>query len=377
MKKLIALLLAMSICILCAACGGDKTTETKSEPILNDAETTAPVVETTEAPTEEATEAPTEDVTEPVTEPAVVYTNPLTGEVLEAPITTRPVVVSVSNVREALPHRGVNQADIIVESFVNGSIVRCLAVYSDITAVESIGSTRSARPLFVDIASHYNAFYAHAGGSDFTNSLLHTSGIDNMNVDTQKDSGYSYRDQDRNKASSWEHCLFIRGNELMDHIVNTKKVDMTLPAPADYGLQFVEDGTPADGDTAETISITLKYGGSMKETVMVYNEETGLYEYNQYGKTMVDEADGVVEGFTNVIVMFAKITTNSGYHVADFVKGGEGYYACGGKMIPITWKCAGEDQPFTFYTEDGEVLNMGVGSSYIAVVASGSTVTGK
>lgn len=174
MKKLIALLLAMSICILCAACGGDKADATKGEPVLNDAETTAPVTEATE----EATEAPTEEATEAPTEAATVYTNPLTGEVLEAPITTRPVVVSISNVKEALPHRGISDADLVFEGFVNGSIVRCLAVYSDITKAESIGSIRSARPILIDIATHYDAFYAHAGGSDYTLNML--GAIDDM-----------------------------------------------------------------------------------------------------------------------------------------------------------------------------------------------------
>ena len=374
MKKLIALLLAMSICILCAACGGDNASETKGDAVLNDAETTAPI---TDAPTEEAkeaTDAPTAEATEAPVDDNTVYTNPLTGEVLEAPITTRPVVVSISNVQDALPHRGISEADIVFESFVNGSIVRCLAVYSDITKAESIGSTRSARPIFIDIASHYDAFYAHAGGSDFTNRLLGT--IDDMNVDTWDDSGYSYRDMERDKASSWEHCLFIRGAELMEHITTEKKVDMNTSTTS-YGLQFVEDGTPAEGEAAESISITMKFGGSMKETIMVYNADTGLYEYNQYGKTMIDEATNEVEGFTNVIVMYTKLHTSNGYHIANFVSGGEGYFACGGKIIPITWKCDGEDQPFTFYTEDGEVLNMGVGTTYIAIAADGSPVTCK
>ena len=362
MKKLIALLLAMSICILCAACGGDKADATKGEPVLNDAETTAPVTEATE----EATEAPTEAAT--------VYTNPLTGEILEAPIPTRPVVVSISNVKEALPHRGISDADLVFEGFVNGSIVRCLAVYSDITKAESIGSIRSARPILIDIATHYDAFYAHAGGSDYTLNML--GAIDDMNVDTWNDDGYSYRDEARNKASGWEHCLFIRGAELMEHITTEKKVDMKASTTS-YGLQFVEDGTPADGDTAETISITMKYGGSAKETVMVYNADTGLYEYNQYGKTMIDEATEEAEGFTNVIVMYTKMHTSNGYHIANFVAGGTGYFACGGKIVPITWKCEGEDKPFTFYSEDGEVLNMGVGTTYIAIAADGSPVTCK
>ena len=365
MKKLIALLLAMSICVLCAACGGDEAPETTGAA---PAETTVPVTEqTVPAETEEVPIVPV------VTEPAVVYTNPFTGEAMDAPLTTRPVVVSISNIREALPHRNISEADIVFESLVNGTVVRCLALYSDITGVESIGSTRSARPLFIDIATHYNAFYAHAGGSKYTDKLLAT--IDQMNVDTQNDSGYAYRDQDRNKASSWEHCLFIRGTELMDHIINTKKVDMAQDPETSFGLQFAQDGTPVDGETANTISITLKFGSTVKETVMVYNADTGLYEYNQYGQVMIDEATFQAEGFTNVIIMYTKMTYEEGYHIANFVAGGNGYFACGGKIIPIQWKCAGEDQPFTFYTADGQPLNLGVGTSYIAMTVDGAPVT--
>ena len=370
MKKWIALLLAMSICILCAACGGEKAPETTEAPTTNATE--APVASATEG-ADSPTEAPAVDNTESPIDPDAVYTNPFTGEVLETPITTRPVVISISNVPDALPHRGVYGADILFESFVNGSIVRCLALYGDITDVPSIGSTRSARPLFVDIASHYNAFYAHAGGSDYTNQLLYK--IDNMNVDNADDVGYAYRDEARHQASSWEHCLFIRGNELMNHIINNKKVDMTQDPNASFGLQFVEDGTPADGETANSISITLKYSSNVKETVMVYNAETGLYEYYQYGKAMIDEYTGEPEAFTNVIVMYTKMSYQEGYHIADFVAGGNGYYACGGKIIPIQWKCAGEDQPFTFYTMDGEALNMGVGTSYIAMTVDGAPVS--
>ena len=372
MKKLIALLLAMSICVLCVACGGDKTPETTVAPTTN--ATAAPSVSATEdtAPVDDI-EEPTEEVTEVTTEPDVIYTNPLTGEIVEDPITTRPVVVSISNIPDALPHRGVYGADILFESFVNGSIVRCLGLYADITGVQSIGSTRSARPLFIDIANHYNAFYAHAGGSDYTNKLL--GKIDDMNVDTWDDAGYSYRDAERDKASSWEHCLFIRGTELMDHIVNEKQINMAQDPTTSFGLQFVEDGTPVDGDTANSISITLKYSSHVKETVMVYNADTGLYEYHQYGKAMIDEATNEAEAFTNVIVMYTKMHMDSGYQIAEFLSGGDGYYACGGKIIPIQWKCEGDNQPFTFYTADGEVLNMGVGTTYIAMTVPGAPVS--
>lgn len=360
MKKLIALLLALSICMLCG-CGGSDD----------------PTVETTEAPTTQATaaettEAPTEA---PATEAPLLYTNPLTGEAVAEPITTRPVAVSLNNIEGALPHRGVAQADIFFESFVNGSVVRGLAMYADITQVETIGSARSARPILIDICSHYNTFYAHVGGSDHTYDALRNFGIDHMNVDTSDDKGYSYRDMERNKTYAWEHCLFVRGAELMDYITTEKGVDMSQSADASFGLTFVEDGTPADGETANTVNITIKYGSSTKETVMVYNESMGKYEYNQYGQTMYDADSGEVEAFTNVVVMYTEMSNSEGYHYANFVKGGNGYYACGGKIIPIQWKCDGEDQPFTYYTTDGEPLSFGVGSSYIAVTVNNAPVS--
>lgn len=359
MKKMIALLLALSICMLCGCGSSDE-----------------PAVETTtEVPTTTVTEAPTEAPTEASTEAAVIYTNPLTGEAVDEPITTRPVAVSLNNVNEALPHRGVAQADIYFESYVNGSVVRGLAMYADITKVASIGSARSARPILIDICSHYDAFYAHVGGSDHTYNALRSYGIDHMNVDTSDDKGYSYRDMERNKTYAWEHCLFVRGPELMDYITTEKGVDMSMDADASFGLTFVEDGTPADGETANTVAITIKYGSSSKQTTMVYNESLGKYEYNQYGKTMYDADSGEVEAFTNVVVMYAEMSNSEGYHYANFEKGGNGYYACGGKIIPIQWKCDGEDQPFTYCTVGGEPLSFGVGSSYIAVTVNNSTVS--
>ena len=103
MKKLIALLLIASL-ILCG-CGA-------STPAATEA-TTAP----TQAPATEATAAPTE-TTEAPTEPPVVYRNPLNGEVLDEPYTGRIFAVTISNIRDALPHYGTMEADILMDLWV-------------------------------------------------------------------------------------------------------------------------------------------------------------------------------------------------------------------------------------------------------------------
>ena len=98
--------------------------------------------------------------------------------------------------------------------------------------------------------------------------------------------------------------------------------------------------------------------------------------YNQYGQEMVDGIDWVKEGFQNVIIMMIPVTrVPGGYQTTDFLAGGEGYFACGGKIIPILWSCDGDQKPFRFTTLDGEPLLMGVGNTYMALAPLQSEIT--
>lgn len=112
---------------------------------------------------------------------------------------------------------------------------------------------------------------------------------------------------------------------------------------------------------------------------MKYDQSLGKYVYYQYDQMMADQVTGEPEAFENVIVMFASIEGvpyhKAVYQQADFLAGGTGYYACGGKLIPITWSCDSDTTPFRFTTENGEVLEMGQGNSYIAITTPGSNVT--
>ena len=358
MKKMLALLLALSL-LLCG-CAGAETPPTTEAP----AET---VTEPTAEPTEEPTVAPT-------TEPAPVYTNPLTGEELDAPVDNRIFAVSINNLVYAVPHHGVQEADIFMEMFVNGSIIRGLALYTDPTQLSSIGSVRSTRYMFTDIALHYDAIVAHAGGSQWVLADVAARGADGFNIDTADETYYSFRHKGRIKEGfGWEHCLFANGTGLMEKAAE-KGIETAQDPEKDYGLIFTEDGTPAEGETADSITVTFTSFGR-KASTMAYDAELGKYVYWQYDQMMVDGDTKEPETFENVVIMLADIRMNAhAYHEADFVKGGEGYFACGGKIIPILWTCDGEDQPFRFTTVDGEPLAFGVGNSYIAIAPNGSPV---
>ena len=373
MKRIV--LFGLILALLLCGCGGKKTeapveTAAPQTGIGEDAQTPEAAAAETETP-EEAPVETTEETTVP-TEPEI-YRNPLNGAILDAPFTGRVYASTISNLQENMPHVGVNHADVIMEMYVNmNNVVRCLALFTDIDSAEAIGSTRSTRPIFNDIAQHYDLVLAHAGGSDTALGDAASRGIDHFNVDSWvvAQAGTSYRDTQYRR--SYENSLFVIGSGFRAY---AEAQGVAQELEKDYGFRFAEEGTPAAGEDAAKIALTMVYGQAKKDTQMIYNEELGKYVWNQYGKEMKDQITDELETFTNVIIMQANITNEDIYHAADFLAGGMGYYANGGKLIPIVWACDDEDSAFRFMTTDAEPLEMGVGNTYIAIVTPESPIS--
>ncbi len=348
MKKLVCILLML--CLLLAACGPAETptTEPSTEP-------------TTEAPT---TEPPTTE--EPTTE-APAIRNPLNGQEIDAPYTGRIFACTINNVPAALPFQGVSKADIFFEMLVNDRATRGLAMFSDITAIPAVGSIRSTRYNFIDLCQSYDAILTYCGGSDSVLKDLRNSGVNHMYAGND----LGYRDRNRLNSGRYaiEHTMFASGQEMYDTAVR-KGYDVERPAGADYGLDFVEDGTP-NGEAATNILVYFWDKG----TALLYDENTRKYNYREYGSIVTDETDGSNVAFTNVIIVRANVYNSGVYHIADIENEGKGFYACGGKIIPILWSHKDNTVPFTFTLEDGTPLEIGVGNTYIAIAPEVSEVT--
>lgn len=363
MRRLIPLLLAFSL-LLCACKSTPEQTEPSTEP--STAATTQPV-ETTKAP--EETTAP---ATEAATEPAeVAYRNPLNGEALDAPYVGRIIASTIDNVPSALPHHGISQADMFFEMFVNDYCTRGLALFSNAGEVESVGPIRSLRYNFTDIALGFDAVLNYASGSDGPLAYLRDSGLDNISID---EGNYAYRDNDRYKKQdyNWEHTMFAKGQSLLDG-AKERGFDIAV-ADLDFGLTFAEEAVPASGKAASEIEIIFTHKGRTKDTVMKYDAETGKYVFWQYGEEMIDENTDQPEAFRNVIVILAPVENQSTYHVADLLGSGEGYFACGGKIVEIRWVHEAAEDRYAFTLADGTPLTLGVGSTYVGIVPTGSPV---
>ena len=367
MKQLFCL--ALAACLLMCACAQPDQSAT-TEPVTSQPTGSVTTGTTQVTETTQATEAPTEAPTEPV----LLYTNPLTGKPQAEPMTNRPFTVMFNNTKAAMPLQGVSQADIVYEILSEGNITRYMGIFSNIEAVEALGSLRSARKYFVDITQSYDGILLHAGGSNEAYAYMNSIRCDHIDgVNGAYAENYYYRDQDRlNAGYAREHTMFITGPKAVEYAAN-RKCTLARNQEISYGLHF-DDQTVIIGSAANKVKICFNTGSqvysSTKTTTMTYNAADGLYYGYQHGSDMVDGNTNKPVAFKNVLILKAKTSTqyDSTLRTIEVTGSGEGYFVCNGQIVPIRWSRESLYQPFVYTLENGSPLTLGVGTSYIAVI---------
>lgn len=317
---------------------------------------------TTEASTTEAT---TENKHEGM------YYKELTGEWTTEKIDEdkRPVAVMINNLKEALPSSSTKKADIIYECMVEGGITRIMPIFSDYEDLEKIGSVRSARHYYINIANEYDAIYVHYGQSAPAKKILKKGVIDNINGLTY-DAGF-YRESSRVAP----HNAYTTGEKIVNGIANFKYSDK-LPEDHEKVLSFNEEDTDLEnGETAATVHVNFS---NYSKPYFIYNAETKLYERYEYDAPQIDELEPEDENvltFKNVIVQMSAyecINPKNDLQELTQVGEGKGYYCTNGKAIPITWKKESKGNPTKYYLEDGTELLLNPGKTWISIIGNGA-----
>ena len=346
-----------------------------SEPTVETPQYTPSITPTiTPTPTPKPTPTPSPEP-EPEPEPPGPV-NPLTGLPTETDLTNvRPLAIMINNHVNAMPQLGVSKADIIYEAPVEGT-TRMLAIYQDVTGVGKIGSIRSARLYFLDIAMGYDAVYVFAGGSPQAYRAISARKPTHLDG-----TGYTggptdifYRDSQRQQTMAIEHTL-VTTDELITERLPT--YGFRLEHEEDYvsNFEFSEDATPADG--APAVDVTVDFA-NLKTTSFAYDPDDKLYYLSQHGGEYIDGDDDTQISVTNVLVLRTSVSYISGDNAGrlDIVTtgNGPGYFVCGGKFIEIEWSREDESSQFVYTLTDGSELVFGQGKSYICIVSNNSEV---
>lgn len=306
------------------------------------------------------------------------YINPLTGLATSVDLTNkRPVAVMINNIHQALPQVGISEADIVYEILEEGGITRLLCIYNDYESIPEIGSVRSARDYYIDIADAHDAIYVHAGGSTYAKERLAQLGTNNL------DGLYLnafYRSDERRKTMSKEHTLMISGQGINDSIaLKNYRTTSDNPCP----LVFEDEPTTFGQSTAYHIEVPFDMGNKPDPYAVSYFDydyDNKVYLKGQYKQEHIDGDDGSQLSFKNVVTLICDMNVIPGDTLGciqvHFVGQGRGTYSVNGTIREIAWKKPSRTEPYTLYEKDGTTpLLLSAGKTYIGIVPAGTKLS--
>lgn len=349
----------LALCLVLSGCGSSEEAVPEAEEEV--LETVAPLPE---------------PEPEPEPDPYVLADmHPLTGlELGEDDPLDRPIAVMLNNYKAALPQLGVSQADIIYEVPAEGGITRMLAIFQSVEDVGDLGSIRSARHYYIELALGHDALYVHAGGSPQAYEYLSAYDVDNMDgVNGGSDQAIFWRDADRRATAGYEHSMLTSGAEILEYLENGR-YETSRDEAIDSGLVFHPDGTTFTQDATD---ISVKFS-SYKTGTFTYEDGLG-YAVGQYDDDYIDGNSGDTVVVPNVLVLEANIWVIAGDTAGRLdmnLSGysGTGWYFYGGQGVEIGWEKADINSPLTYTTADGEPLALSPGQLYVCIVDEDSYV---
>lgn len=291
--------------------------------------------------------------------------NPLTGlSMPENAVNNRPIAIMINNLHSGQPLLGVADADILYECPTEGGITRILGVFKDPSNVPAIGSVRSSRPYFINIAKGLGAIYFHLGGSTHAYEILKSGYIDSIDLIKGQ---FMWRDQSRLKNLGLEHSALTSGEKIKEGI-KAYGYRTQLNSDYSYPQKFGENSQVLSGSDAKNVNVTFS---GYKNTIFTYDYQNQTYLISQFKKPQMDDNIKKQNSKPNIILMdiYAQNIDNTELLKLDIIGKGTGKYISHGKCIDITWSRSNDNSPFEFFAKDGKPLIMLPGKSYVCLLA--------
>ncbi len=282
--------------------------------------------------------------------------NPLTGEAdlkNAAAANQRPVAVVINNRSDAQSvQTGVSKADIIYETEVEGGITRMLAVYQDISALDKIGTVRSARYHFIELAQGHNAVYVHCGQNVYAKSLLNST--DHIDLGTSN-GGVRI-----SNGATKDSTLYAKAGDLWKYISKNRKTAATNKSFAN----FTDEKLNLTDGSATELSVNFPTTSSDFK----YDSATGLYTHTSGNKALKDYFSGEQTSVKNVFILLAKKTYFEDNHTPRMIlDSGEGYYITNGTYQKINWSKGNSKNGFKFTDANGTEIKVNAGNSWVCI----------
>ncbi|OJU15123.1 MAG: hypothetical protein BGN88_02995 [Clostridiales bacterium 43-6] len=312
-------------------------------------------------------QATTTAATEP---PSAV--NPLSGmnDLSPSDIGKRPIAMMINNLSSSGKNNahevqsGVGKAEIVYETLAEGGVTRYLAVFSNIYKDEDyIGTIRSSRYTYAELALGHDALYVHCGSDDlYTTPFMKQMGMDDLDLGANASSA----GERKKNGKAFEHTLYTTGKKLSKVI---DKLDRRTDLRAEKTKPYFNFNSPDSPKSLSlpALNVKVKFSDSYISNFR-YDEKTGDYKKGQGGNAQKDYYTGKQIAVKNVIVLFTEIATRpDNYHTKADLGSGSGYYFSNGTYTTIKWSKNGPKNPLSLSDENGQPLSINAGHSWICI----------
>lgn len=291
--------------------------------------------------------------------------NPLTGleDLDEDAVGKRPVAIMINNVTMAWSvQKGLTEADIVYETYAEGGVTRLMAVFSDITKAKTLGTCRSARYTYVDLASGHDAIYVHCGlDPNYCKKRIAEIKMDDFDINTGKTSAYGFRVKN---GKALEHTMYTSGEKITEGI---QKLGYRTDCKVSKWASFNKENSPVTPAGGECTKLTVPMNGKTYCSTFTFDSATGRYTKTQGSGAHIDYNTNQALSVKNILVLFTSVGTYpDGKHMDIGLSGGSGYYISNGGYQKITWsKGTTASNQLKFADESGNELVLNAGNSWI------------
>ena len=367
----ILLILATS-CFLFTGCGSMQPGSSETLMPGTSPLGTEKTAESTGASQTENTSISKPENTPPIEDPGLYAINPLTGvrNMNKANEGKRPIAVMISNIKQANPQNGITACDMFYEIPAEGGIPRIMGLFADVTDIPLIGSIRSTRDYYVQLALGYNAILAHFGTSTSAESMIKKYSMNNLEGMNLAD--IFPQDPVRLKNMGATHSRVTSG-EKISTAIGRKKYDMNTGVGGGKAFDFYNQQDFTVDGTMDCNKVTAEFSGSYT-SYFTYDPVTKLYGKHQFNAPHVDDKGAQIK-VTNVIVIHTPMKVlDVQKHIEVNLSSGSGYYISGGKAKEIKWSKGADTNPIKYTNMDGSALCVNAGKTYICIVGSASKI---
>lgn len=355
-------------------------------------ETAVPVVTATPSPTA----TPTPSLT-PTPEP--VNRSLTSGREIPEGTPLRPFILSIDNSNGAKPQTSLMEADIIYEFLAEAAITRFQALYND-TYPAYAGPVRSTRYYIIDMVQEWDCMYLHEGYvvlkkpyrrlpqdliplylpkgdfPGFSKKFYRTEGAYD---DLETENGYKFRAEETGRGSV--HALYYRIAALVNRYYGEHTAREAQRFNFMEGITY-ENGTPFT-------KVTLPYDNNKNpEWIQFTYDATAnrLYRFESgepsMTRTLTDHGDNYVTEQMNVqnlivqYVEYGSVKEDAKHRrTCEMIGSGKCEYFINGQHVTGTWSRPTAEDFTTYMLDDGSLVTLEPGNTWIAVHPSNTPVT--